>query len=918
MYLAHVLLKRSCSVFKSDNPLGVINLMKKTNFVQSNAMPKASKTVLKLSTLSLSMLCLTMTHAAENESTTEDKPAKVVKVAVTGSSIKGVAAQSASPITVIRADDLVKQGVTTVEEALTKVSANQAGFSTAQNVGASNTEGSSANLRALGTDKTLILLNGRRLAYSPFSTSTTNLNIIPMAMVDRIEILRDGASAIYGADAIAGVINFITKKSFEGLNISAGFIQPEQSGGDKQDISIFGGYGDLDEQGFNLMGVIDYRRSNDIMAKDRKISRRGGLIPELGIDGTSANGFPANFRDPVTGALGNPYGDLNCNNAPNTIADGGLCYLNTQALIGIVPKTETISALGRGTFKLNDNFNAIAEYVYSRNEVTTSIAPDVYSRSVTLPSTSPYYPGNGITPAVAGLSGEPLELYLRSQAGNRISNPVNESHRALISLEGEAYGWDINTGLSYARSEATDGFAGGYLNKSKLQAALNNGTINPFGPSENQELWKSFEVKGDTNTGTLTATTFDFTISRPIYTLPAGDVGFAFGGSFSEQDWKANVNSEIVSQVPGSGIDPTKPESKGKRDITAAFAELHVPITKTLEAQLAARYDDYSDFGDTFNPKIAFRWEPIKQLMFRTSYSTGFRAPSLYDINAPQSKTYTGARYDDPVLCPNGKAISPEYQTECNTQFYRTQGGTKDLQPEESTSITAGFVVEPIKNLVFSADYYNIKIDGLINSIGEAMIFGDPEKYADRFIRGADGRLEYINSALTNMGGVKTEGIDLALNYLSPMTSTGRFGFGIDGTYVIKYDRQEEKGGAWEGYVGKYDDPAILRWKHVANLNWSYENWKMVFEQEFYRGYKDQNQIGDEKYDNHRVSDYTLYNVSGTYKGFKNLELTAGIKNLFDAEPSASNVLDNFQYGYDPRYSDVTGRAYFLRGTYKF
>jgi len=219
---------------------------------------------------------------------------------------------------------------------------------------------------------------------------------------------------------------------------------------------------------------------------------------------------------------------------------------------------------------------------------------------------------------------------------------------------------------------------------------------------------------------------------------------------------------------------------------------------------------------------------------------------------------------------------------------------------------------------VFSADYYNIKIDGLINSIGEAMIFGDPEKYADRFIRGADGRLEYINSALTNMGGVKTEGIDLALNYLSPMTSTGRFGFGIDGTYVIKYDRQEEKGGAWEGYVGKYDDPAILRWKHVANLNWSYENWKMVFEQEFYRGYKDQNQIGDEKYDNHRVSDYTLYNVSGTYKGFKNLELTAGIKNLFDAEPSASNVLDNFQYGYDPRYSDVTGRAYFLRGTYKF
>jgi len=131
MYLAHVLLKRSCSVFKSDNPLGVINLMKKTNFVQSNAMPKASKTVLKLSTLSLSMLCLTMTHAAENESTTEDKPAKVVKVAVTGSSIKGVAAQSASPITIVKVDDILKQGITSTEEALSKITANQSNFVTA-------------------------------------------------------------------------------------------------------------------------------------------------------------------------------------------------------------------------------------------------------------------------------------------------------------------------------------------------------------------------------------------------------------------------------------------------------------------------------------------------------------------------------------------------------------------------------------------------------------------------------------------------------------------------------------------------------------------------------------------------------------------------------------------------------------------
>ena len=654
------------------------------------------------------------------------------------------------------------------------------------------------------------------------------------------------------------------------------------------------------------------------MAKDRKVSRRGGLLPELGIDAGSANGFPANFYDPTSGVLANPYGNANCNNTPNVVAEDGLCFLNTQALIGIQPETEDLSALGRATFKLSDQFNAIAEYVYAKNEVTTSIAPDVYSRSVTIPKGSQYYPGEGITPAVPGLSGDPLQLYLRSQAGNRVSKTTNESHRIFAGIEGEAYGWNIDSGVTYAKGKAKDSFVSGYLNRSQLQEGLDNGTINPFGPSADSSVWNSLEVSGTTNDATLDSTTFDFTISRPIFTLPAGDVGFAFGGSFTTQDWEARVNSDLVRLVPGSGIDPDKPISKGDRDITAVFSELQIPITSTLEAQLAARYDDYSDFGDTFNPKVGLRWEPLKQLMFRSTYSTGFRAPSLYEINAPQSQTYTGAKYDDPVLCPGGVATSPQYQTECNTQFKRMQGGNSELQPEESTTFTAGFVFEPLKNLVLAVDYYNIEIENLIGLTGETSIFEDPTKYADRFVRDADGRIQYINTTLMNTGGIKTEGIDISLDYLTPMTSTGRFGFGINGTYVIKNDYQEEKDGDWEGLVGVYDDPAVLRWKHTANINWSYEDWKLVFEQQFFRGYHDQNATGEEGFDNHKVPDYTLYNIAGTYKGFKNLTLTGGIKNLFDEEPAASNVLDNFQYGYDPRYSDPTGRTFYVRGTYTF
>ncbi len=215
--MALALLKNFPAISLTTTKRDQIHDEKKYN-VRSQATPKISKTILKLSTLSLSMMCLTLAQAAETEqSSTDEKPTKVVKVAVTGSSIKGVAAQSASPITIVKVDEILKQGVTTTEEALAKISANQSNFVTASNVGASKTVGSAANLRALGANKTLVLLNGRRLAANAYDSGVTNLNIIPLAMLDRIEVLRDGASSIYGTDAIGGVINFITKNSLQDL-----------------------------------------------------------------------------------------------------------------------------------------------------------------------------------------------------------------------------------------------------------------------------------------------------------------------------------------------------------------------------------------------------------------------------------------------------------------------------------------------------------------------------------------------------------------------------------------------------------------------------------------------------------------------------------------------------------------------------
>ncbi|OEY92174.1 TonB-dependent receptor [Acinetobacter proteolyticus] len=866
------------------------------------------------------MLCLTMAHAAEAESPSEEKAAKVVKVAVTGSSIKGVAAQSASPITIVKVDEILKQGVTTTEEALSKITANQSNFVTASNVGTSKTQGSAANLRGIGANKTLVLLNGRRLAANAYDSGVTNLNIIPLAMLDRIEVLKDGASAIYGTDAIGGVVNFITKKQFSGLNFSADYQKPEQTGGEQQNYSIFGGYGDLEENGFNVFGVVDYRRGDEVMAKDRKVSHRGGVLPELGVNRTSSGSFPANLYDTETGTFGSPYAKTGCGDNPLFFSnDGVTCRYNSQAVIGIIPKTEDVSVMGRVTAKINDHFNAIGEYVYARSEVTTSVAPDVFFDLPMNPS-SKYYPGNGITPAMDNVSG-PLELYLRSQAGNRISNSVNDSHRIFAGLEGDAYGWDINTGLTYARSNAADNVLNGYLNYNKTAAALLDGTLNPFGAqsSADSDVWNGLSVKGKYLDAKLDSTTVDFTASRPIYTLPAGDVGFAVGASYRRDDWQSKTLAEIASVAPSTGVDPNEPVNEGSRNIKAVFTELHIPLHKTLEAQLAARYDDYSDFGDTFNPKFSLRWEPIKQLMFRTSYTKGFRAPTLQEMHSPKSVTNTAATYNDPLLCPGGvPAAGALPARDCGMQFDRQNGGNQNLEPEKSDSFTAGMVFEPIKNLVFTLDYFDIKVKNQITTISETAIFADPVKYADKFIRNADGSLNYINTTNQNLGGIKTSGFDVGAAWRSPMTSTGQFGLSIDGTYVTDYQYQENKGMPWVGVAGSYaglDYQAIvLRWKHTANLDWRYENWALNLQQNFSKGYKDQNSNGQD----HSVGDYTTYNLSGTYKGFKNLELTLGLKNMFDAEPPASNVVDNFQMGYDPRYADAVGRSYFVRGTYKF
>ncbi|WP_228124553.1 TonB-dependent receptor [Glaciimonas soli] len=845
------------------------------------------------------------------------------RVEITGSSIRRVASQSALPVTVMKVEDLAKTGVTTAEEALQTLSANQTSFTTSSNVGTSKTAGSSADLRGLGANHTLVLLNGRRLANAAFDGSSVDLNIIPIGALDRIEVLRDGASAIYGTDAIGGVINFITKKSYTGLNVSAEGIDPQQKGGSEKRVNVSGGYGDLDADGWNVWGTVDYHKQSQVLGSNRAISSAGGVNPNTGTTEASSFSPVANWFDTVTGAEGNPANASGCNFAHGVVA-GTACRYNSQQTIAIVPDTEEISVLGRATIKLNEDNNLSFEYLHSQSKVNTLIAgePQVGDFSgnpatdTVINSSSPYYAASGST------TGNPLSVTWRSVAGGQRMNQANNTtDRFVAALDGTIAGWDYKTGAVFAQSKAWDDLNGGYFDNSAIRAGLWDGIINPFGAQNaaGTAYLNAADLYGTYESAVTKTESLDFTASRTIATLPAGDLGFAIGAEVRHETAEYDVNDVLAAADSSIGTSPGT-STAGSRNVGAIFSELDVPIVKNLDMQLAARYDHYSDAGGTFNPKVALRWQPMDSLLFRGSYSTGFRAPSLYELHDPQGLTFTNSSYNDPVQCPNGVAIPGANASQaCGQQFMKMQGGNENLKPEKSNTFTLGTVFEPVKSVTISLDYFNIEIKDQVSVVPEADIFADPVKYANLYVRNPNGSLDYVIDTNYNLGNTKTQGFDFGFAWAGPRTDWGKFGLSLDGTYVTKYEYQTEIGGPYINNLAVYSNGnPIFRWRHTATLNWSQGPWNAVVQQTFQTGYQDENENVTDGFVNHHVGAYQTFNASGTYTGFKNLTLTAGIKNIFNTGPQPSNVTDNFQYGYDARYNDPIGRAFFVRANYKF
>ena len=917
------------------------------------------------------------------------------KVSVTGSRIKRTDVEEALPITVIHKEEIDAQGITSAEQLLQflNIAGNGADGLTSAAVDMDlgelrGTAGvSGANLRGQGSDATLVLLNGRRVATHGLRGQAVDLNSIPFAAIQQVEVLRDGASAVYGTDAIGGVVNFITRTDYRGVTINGGFDITQDGGGNIYNASILGGIGDLDSDGWNAWGTVNYRRSEFLRSYQRDFAN--SFQPGRGVS-PDTRGTPFATVTNVAGGLingrltdpagGGGMSNVNILNLPGGAGceSGGpnmgpydyrlwdsaslkyACAWDYPAAQALQQPQESLQFLGRTTFKIGEAHRfyaeAMASHVVSRREYEPlQLSSNASSTAVLDPST--WYPLNASTKptydriynALANYFGTANLVY-----GNRIAyrwrcmacgprqiETTTKSNRVLIGMEGAIGDWSYDVGLARASSRAESVLMGGYYFSSGLKQALGSGLLNPFlGTGEQSaEAMSALAAASASGVhlygGESTVTTLDANFSGGLgFSLWADEVQLATGFEIRREEFEFGgvqvlnglpLNYDTIFQAP---FDETSELPKVHRDIKAAYAELNLPIVKTLDVTLALRHDRYDTFGGTTNPKYSFKWQPIESLAFRGAYSTGFKAPEFTKLFAGVNRVdYFGRDLADPSTCPDGKANSN--QPGCAMiQPTIITGGKTDLQPEESRQKSLGLVFAPNNRFNASLDWWQIERINTIRSPDLNTLIDNYDLFSANWIRDSSGKVTSIDRRFINSGGTLISGVELDANLAGELAG-GRWQLNLNGSYIESF---KEKSLANQPYsrnkVGEYVQfyNLPLKWKHTLSFGWSRGDWSHTLTQVYRAGYKDEEpvSVAGGTYTpsnwNPDVDDYITYNYSLSWTGLKRTKVTFAMRNLLNTDPPFTAHQVDFASGaaWEPRVADPRGRSFNLMVEYGF
>lgn len=755
------------------------------------------------------------------------------KVEITGSNIKRADKEGTSPIQVISVRDIRESGAKTVLELLKTLPAlGTDGFNDVSNQNGFSRGVATASLRNLGSTSTLILLNGRRITASAYAnpnngTSTLyDLNSIPVSALDRVEIFKSGASAIYGSDAIGGVINFITRKDYQGFEIAANAGGNDDYEYARQNVNATVGFGNLNSDGYNILFSGDYTRRERSLIKDTTADVEQDLYANINFRlnpfSSSISNQPFYFRERTAGSRAFLAGATAVNRTdcdPSRIIVGGpannitsgtllgrrFCNFDLNDYTDAQNRGTDLNFLTVGTLRLGENATAFGEFSFTKSDRDFNNAPSAIDGRT--PVTN-FLVGGVAAPFQAILPiGHPDNPYTdaRAAAAYRFENIrnatdlTNKSYRALGGLKGEAFGLGWETSVLWNESQRKESRVG-LLNLPVLRTLISqNRSLASLAADPNISVPLTNNAKSG-------ITQWDGKVTGEFWNLKGGAIGFALGAEYRHEYLQidpdpANARGDVLG-LANTIID-------AKRNVKSAFYEFRLPFLKNWEVDVAGRADKYPGIKTNFVPKVGTKWTVTDSLAFRADYAEGFRAPAVSQT-APGGAQFFQT-VTDPIRCRDGINPAPGAdQVDCARGISGVGNNNPDLVPEKSKSYNFGIIVSPSSKFDITLDYFKIRKELEVALGSTDFILNNPDRFPGainrdpnpvNFLTDANGRvipnsgpLISVGIPWTNQGATETSGLDLNLKFANSLGAWGDLVTNLNTTYTLSYRRAEAPG----------------------------------------------------------------------------------------------------------------------------
>jgi iron complex outermembrane recepter protein len=912
--------------------------------------------------------------------------ASVERVVITGSNLKRTATENPSVVQVLTKKDIERTGAVSVADLMAKVPALGSSNQVDGRDGGFSKGLATASLRGLGSASTLILINGRRMSPAAYAdpnagqSTQYDLNAIPLSALERVEILKDGASAVYGSDAIGGVINFITKSNYKGGELTLQASRNQDNAFGRSGLNGAVGFGDLEENHYNAFVAFDVSQRDRTSLADAKATQ---VEQSRIMDGRLSNfysgisGHPVFYKESKLGSGSfNRYvsADLGCNAADIRTGSTALVPMKSNdPLIGnkfcnydgwqyedAEGKNRSGNVLARAEFKLGADLKAFTEAAYSQSELFYSgVSRSMSGRSITtvFPKDGagvPFRPVLGVdhpdNPTRGTANPVPVAVAYRFVNAPGGSSNENKATRLLAGLQGSNYNWDWDSALLYNESKRHQ-LSNGFLYLPIVQTLM----------TQNVPLATIASTPGVTRNVTLdgksSITQWDLKGSTEFGRLPGGALGLAVGTEVKQE--KMNLVPDPLT-VEGRIVGLANTYSDAKRNVRSAFVELRTPFFKTFEMDFAGRYDKYDGFKSHFTPKVGAKWDLTPTFALRSTYSEGFRAPSLTQMVNGGTQYFVN-NFEDKLRCNKPGSDS----TDCVKSLSGIAAANKELEPETARSFTAGLIFSPTSSIDILVDYYSIRKDKEVDLLSNTAVVDNP-KYADYVKRDQNpgtwlvdangkpipntGPLISIGTPYVNAGGTRTSGVDLELDVRNSLGDMGKLSSRLNYTYVFDYKKAAMVGDPMFDLVGtngaiSNDTTSVgemPRVRATLSTTWSYQDHNLTANVNYVSSLsmmarystQDDGSVGpyDQPYCQYgrpsvnpqytkfypdcEVHSWTTVDLAYAYSGIKNTVLSFNVANLFDSkapyDPSYATA------GYNTALHNARGRYFTVKANYKF